>query len=251
MFFAYDLAIYTAVRRREAENALKQARILYAAGRDAEAMRLVQRSLSFHATREAERFKGQLRGHTNSSGAKAIRAVLRLGVNEPHSTLGIPRGADVAAVQRAYLALARQLHPDRNQSPGAEEAFKRLTNAKDVLTDEARRAEVGAELGASAEATPPRWQDPAPRVSGEWAADGEDSAGSASEDGELGASPPPPQEPPSPLSGPPHGTVRGGGRLPGATGRGASRSASDNPKTRAVIRKGGRGRGQAAPTQPD
>ena len=46
MFFAYDLAVYTAVRRREAENALKQARILYAAGRDAEAMRLVQRSLS-------------------------------------------------------------------------------------------------------------------------------------------------------------------------------------------------------------
>mmetsp|Transcript_23876 Transcript_23876/g.76629 ORF Transcript_23876/g.76629 Transcript_23876/m.76629 type:complete len:180 (+) Transcript_23876:379-918(+) len=152
---------------------------------------------------------------------------------------------------RRYLALARQLHPDRNQSPGAEEAFKRVTNAKDVLTDEARRVEVDAELDASAEATTPRWQDPAPRVSGEWAADGEDSAASASEDDELGASLPPPQEPPSPLSGPPHGAVRGGGRFaPGATCRGASRSASDNPKTRAVIRKGGRGRGQAAPTQP-
>ncbi len=35
-----------------------------------------------------------------------------------------PAGTPAADISRAYKSLARQLHPDRNQSPGAKERFQ-------------------------------------------------------------------------------------------------------------------------------
>ncbi|MGY1836342.1 DnaJ C-terminal domain-containing protein [Blastococcus sp. SYSU DS0510] len=57
-----------------------------------------------------------------------------------YAALGVPRGAGAEEIQRAYRKLARQYHPDVNKDPGAEEKFKEVSEAYDVLSDpETRR----------------------------------------------------------------------------------------------------------------
>lgn len=57
-----------------------------------------------------------------------------------YAALGVARGASAEEIQRAYRKLARQYHPDVNKDPGAEEKFKEVSEAYDVLSDpETRR----------------------------------------------------------------------------------------------------------------
>jgi curved DNA-binding protein len=66
-----------------------------------------------------------------------------------YDILGVPRTASADEVKSAYRKLAKKYHPDRN--PGdkaAEEKFKEVTAAADVLTDPKRRSlydEFGAD----------------------------------------------------------------------------------------------------------
>lgn len=59
-----------------------------------------------------------------------------------YEVLGIPREASEAEIKKAYRRLAREHHPDANPTDsGAEERFKELTEAYDVLSNpESRRA---------------------------------------------------------------------------------------------------------------
>jgi curved DNA-binding protein len=52
-----------------------------------------------------------------------------------YEVLGVPRTASQEEIQRAYRKLARQHHPDVNKDPGAEERFKDISEAYDVLRD--------------------------------------------------------------------------------------------------------------------
>ena len=52
-----------------------------------------------------------------------------------YQVLGVPRTADAKEIQRAYRKLARENHPDVNKSPGAEDRFKEISEAYDVLSD--------------------------------------------------------------------------------------------------------------------
>ncbi|MGH3662548.1 MAG: DnaJ domain-containing protein, partial [Micromonosporaceae bacterium] len=52
-----------------------------------------------------------------------------------YEVLGVGRAADEQEIQRAYRKLARQYHPDVNKDPGAEEMFKQISEAYDVLSD--------------------------------------------------------------------------------------------------------------------
>lgn len=57
-----------------------------------------------------------------------------------YELLGISREADAAEIKRAYRNLARQLHPDANPGDStAEERFKEITKAYDVLSDPDKR----------------------------------------------------------------------------------------------------------------
>ncbi len=52
-----------------------------------------------------------------------------------YDILGVRRGASTDEIQRAYKKLARKWHPDINTDPAAEERFKAISEANDVLSD--------------------------------------------------------------------------------------------------------------------
>ena len=58
-----------------------------------------------------------------------------------YAVLGVPRGASDDDIKKAYRKLAMTYHPDRNNgSKEAEERFKEITEAYDVLRDAQKRA---------------------------------------------------------------------------------------------------------------
>ena len=61
-----------------------------------------------------------------------------------YQTLGVPRTASQDDIQRAYRRLARQYHPDVNHDPGAEDRFKDVSEAYDVLSDPGTRRRYDA-----------------------------------------------------------------------------------------------------------
>ena len=52
-----------------------------------------------------------------------------------YEVLGVPRNATQDELQAAYRKLSRSLHPDVNKDPSAEERFKEVSEAYDVLSD--------------------------------------------------------------------------------------------------------------------
>ncbi len=61
-----------------------------------------------------------------------------------YQILGVPRDASQDDVQRAYRRLAREYHPDINKDPAAEERFKDISEAYDVLSDPQTRRRYDA-----------------------------------------------------------------------------------------------------------
>lgn len=57
-----------------------------------------------------------------------------------YEVLGVPRDADENAIKGAYRKLARQYHPDVNKSEDAEERFKEINEAYEILSDTEKRA---------------------------------------------------------------------------------------------------------------
>jgi curved DNA-binding protein len=57
-----------------------------------------------------------------------------------YEVLGVRRGAGAEEIQQAYRRLARRYHPDVNKDPGAEDRFKEVNEAYQVLSDPETRA---------------------------------------------------------------------------------------------------------------
>lgn len=58
-----------------------------------------------------------------------------------YDVLGVPKGADAAAIKKGYRQKAKELHPDRNaDNPNAESQFKEANEAYEVLKDENKKA---------------------------------------------------------------------------------------------------------------
>ncbi|HEY3289149.1 MAG TPA: DnaJ domain-containing protein, partial [Anaerolineae bacterium] len=66
-----------------------------------------------------------------------------------YKILGVDRNADGEAIKKAFRKLARQYHPDVNKGDKkAEERFKEINEANDVLSDPEKR-KVYDQLGSN------------------------------------------------------------------------------------------------------
>ncbi len=80
-----------------------------------------------------------------------------------YKILGLERTATQDEVKRAYRKLARKYHPDINKEAGAEDKFKEIGEANDVLSDVEKRAaydQLGMNWQAGQNFTPPpNWDE--------------------------------------------------------------------------------------------
>ena len=58
-----------------------------------------------------------------------------------YDVLGIGKDASQEEIKKTYRKLARKYHPDVNKEPGAEDKFKEVKEAYEVLNDEQKRAQ--------------------------------------------------------------------------------------------------------------
>jgi len=71
-----------------------------------------------------------------------------------YEVLGVSRDASSDDIKKAYRRLAREHHPDVNGDPAAEERFKEVTGAYEILSDPGKRARYDA-YGAAGPAGQP------------------------------------------------------------------------------------------------
>jgi curved DNA-binding protein len=81
-----------------------------------------------------------------------------LAYKDYYQVLGVPRAASEDDIKQAYRKLARKYHPDVSKETGAEQLFKDVNEAHDVLKDQKKRAlydRYGEAWKAAADGHPP------------------------------------------------------------------------------------------------
>ena len=95
---------------------------------------------------------GKVRGESPQGQAHPMR------FKDYYEVVGVPRNASQDEIKRAYRKLARKFHPDVSKEKNAEERFKELQEAYEVLKDPEKRAaydQLGANWKQGQEFRPP------------------------------------------------------------------------------------------------
>ncbi|XP_073285904.1 chaperone protein dnaJ A7A, chloroplastic-like [Primulina huaijiensis] len=77
--------------------------------------------------------------YCNPRGRRGSRLLVRAD-KDYYSVLGVSKNASKSDIKTAYRKLARSYHPDVNKEPGAEQKFKEISNAYEVLSDDEKRS---------------------------------------------------------------------------------------------------------------
>ena len=59
----------------------------------------------------------------------------------PYDVLGVSKDASDAEIKKAYRKLSKKYHPDLNHEPGAEQKFKEVNEAYEILSDPQKKAQ--------------------------------------------------------------------------------------------------------------
>ena len=125
-----------------AAQCLEKARSKYDSGDEADAMRWLEKAKSLGGdTADADRLIARMEKYgAKSELGQLVRRVLD--ARDHYETVGIPRDSFSAdQLRKVTKRLKLKLHPDKNQAIGAEDAFKKATEALEVLGDDFRRAQ--------------------------------------------------------------------------------------------------------------
>ncbi|XP_063390989.1 dnaJ homolog subfamily B member 14 [Cydia fagiglandana] len=154
----------------EAEKCIDIAQAAFSAGNTEKAERFLLKAERLYPTARAKELLTRVRAAGSSGGRKTpprrepaeevrrrkapthqapqreyttdqLEAVRRINTKckDYYEILGVTKDATDSDIKKAYKKLALQLHPDKNQAPGASEAFKAIGNAAAVLTDPEKR----------------------------------------------------------------------------------------------------------------
>lgn len=83
---------------------------------------------------------GKVANFARPGGPLLSSVVVTTSSRDYYDILGVSRTADESEIKKAFRRLAREHHPDVNQDPGAEDRFKEIAEAYEVLSDAERRS---------------------------------------------------------------------------------------------------------------
>ncbi|KAL8604695.1 hypothetical protein ACOMHN_017654 [Nucella lapillus] len=87
-----------------------------------------------------------------ATGEEAMKRLLACKGKDPYSILGLRADVSDEEIKRYYRRQAVLVHPDKNQEPGAEEAFKILGHAFEMIGNTTKRKEYDAHIFEASEA---------------------------------------------------------------------------------------------------
>ncbi|XP_073136628.1 chaperone protein dnaJ A6, chloroplastic-like [Henckelia pumila] len=101
-------------------------------------MRLASQSSTLFSQKSLNALFGTV-SYNCSASKRGVRLIVRAD-RDYYSVLGVSKNASKSEIKSVYRKLARSYHPDVNKEPGAEQKFKEISNAYEVLSDDENRS---------------------------------------------------------------------------------------------------------------
>ena len=81
-------------------------------------------------------------------GLACLGAIVKATTESYYQALGVSKKASKQEIKKAFRKLAVQYHPDKNDSPDAEEKFRKIAEAYEVLSDDDKRRQYDMSGGS-------------------------------------------------------------------------------------------------------